>query len=491
MGLLSDPENQRRVLRLLRSRKWPLVGCVVVVALAALLALPYDEVSQPDHIQENALSPHLVSATVSRTFEERAEQLVTSLQTVRTSNEQLEEIASFWQKHGLEHHWVDCAEPSPQRCAVLATEWLHKDVLVLVAAHHRPATESLARTLLEDTTHLGSLQAVLCVEGDAANFQLVKIMLGGDAGSMPNYDMVLAARAAMRQVGINSIIGTEVTEDYKRGTLSDPVKRYMASLKVFWRGLRDMALGVPESAHAPFLRRNVPALTLTLAAAPHQRPVRAERLGGIVEVVLRTLNNHCQRFNLSFNYYIPTGYQRIVSIGRYLGPALALLGAVLLWVLGTHAAPKEVANAPPATPAMSQKPSTASPDDKPEESTATSPRWRSGPEPYLTEIPSLSLAMAASLLAVVAVALRWQETRPDAVLVSLPVLGLPLALRAWQGSYVEVLAVLVVAFAVSFVYMPLGLGLGALLLAVVLTTMRERPLPGRRTASPAHSTVDR
>eukprot|EP00045_Choanoeca_perplexa_P017409 m.253057 g.253057 ORF g.253057 m.253057 type:complete len:663 (+) comp17530_c0_seq3:32-2020(+) len=389
MGLLSDPKNQQKLLYQLLIHHRKLIYALLTLSFLGWAALPLDQVSQGDHVQENAMQASLKATTsFDKLLEEEVKALAAELHQA-TDAQRMAAISRYWQQHHLQPQTQDFnysgkhatnlftilrsqrgdgaesvilhaafASHDGEREANVAGVALavvtarhfadlpfwHKDVVVVVTpdeAGTRSFVEMLMSSNLYRNVHIessvytfGAPQAALSIKSQRDYFTHLELELHGYNGLMPNYDMVMAAKLAA-----NNLLVIPSTEEFMT-YMSTPsaIDRYLHSFNCLLKSMTQMMHGLPSGDHAPFLSANIPAFTIRLTTADISPKFRKPlaKAGSLLEALFRRLNNLGQRFNLSFTFYLPVGLRRIVSIGRYLGPVAALLlagavQAVVLW----------------------------------------------------------------------------------------------------------------------------------------------------------------
>ena len=63
MGLISDPRNQQKILHKILLHHRAAIYVLIAISVIGWLALPITQVSQGDHVQENALQTGLDATT--------------------------------------------------------------------------------------------------------------------------------------------------------------------------------------------------------------------------------------------------------------------------------------------------------------------------------------------------------------------------------------------------------------------------------------------
>jgi glycosylphosphatidylinositol transamidase len=96
------------------------------------------------------------------------------------------------------------------------------------------------------------------------------------------------------------------------------------------------ATSLPTGAHGVFQKFGIQALTLQTLDQENDAAyltITVGQLGGVVEGIVRSLNNLLERFNRSFWFYLLPSTRRYVSIGMYMVPFALLLSPLLLRVV--------------------------------------------------------------------------------------------------------------------------------------------------------------
>eukprot|EP00879_Flechtneria_rotunda_P032149 GHRR01035308.1.p1 GENE.GHRR01035308.1~~GHRR01035308.1.p1 ORF type:complete len:582 (+),score=254.23 GHRR01035308.1:441-2186(+) len=231
------------------------------------------------------------------------------------------------------------------------------------------------------------LQQALVVELPSDSFNRILVSLEGWEGSLPKLDMFwlirwfcwsyVAAPIELPHLGaptaaltpyITPILNNLLPNGGANSPIGKAVVAHVSKITIMCQFIWRQAWGLPTGAHAPFKGLMVDAATLRIItkdpqgvvvgaqgligagnsgsalAKSHnmhgqfeQQPQQVlgfdqalMQLGEVLELILRSCNVLIERFHHSLFLYVLTGLNEYVSVERYIGPVVVLIGALLL-----------------------------------------------------------------------------------------------------------------------------------------------------------------
>jgi hypothetical protein len=125
-------------------------------------------------------------------------------------------------------------------------------------------------------------------------------------------------------------------------TAANKARAYARRLGLTLRFAGQQARGVPTGPHAPFKWRNTDALTITfhggasLPPALQRPPLRTRQAAELLELAVRSCSVLIERLHHAFFLYALSSPDHFVSVERYIGPACALIGVMVLQAAGAR-----------------------------------------------------------------------------------------------------------------------------------------------------------
>ncbi|XP_067052585.1 glycosylphosphatidylinositol anchor attachment 1 protein-like isoform X1 [Acropora muricata] len=208
-------------------------------------------------------------------------------------------------------------------------------------AYHGLSNPYISSASLEG--HSGSIQAALNLEFTREKVSSFHVAIEGINGQLPNLDLVNTVFRLCRKERIPAALHTEGYHE-NLGTWADSVSSLVTMVMMMFH----QASGRPTGNHGLFHRYRIEALTMRESGVTEEYGRGFLTTGGVLEGVVRSLNNLLEPFHQSFFFYLLPESHRYVSIGLYMPPfGCLLLGpaimAIVLWS-SASAGPKSVAN---------------------------------------------------------------------------------------------------------------------------------------------------
>ncbi|XP_011310365.1 glycosylphosphatidylinositol anchor attachment 1 protein [Fopius arisanus] len=177
------------------------------------------------------------------------------------------------------------------------------------------------------TGRAGSIQAAINLELHAMKIASVDVKIEGLNGQLPNLDLVNLAQNAIKR---EMVRGT-FQKRFDIGSKFSELKKWSHNFKTLASMVLTQATGVPTGNHGLFHRYGIEAITLE-GNEKIQRgaDVNFDRIGRIVESMVRSLNNLLERFHQSFFFYLLAATDRFISIGLYMPSLVAIIGPLFI-----------------------------------------------------------------------------------------------------------------------------------------------------------------
>ncbi|KAK2719626.1 hypothetical protein QYM36_005190 [Artemia franciscana] len=236
-----------------------------------------------------------------------------------------------------------------------SASFLAKDIIFLISDHeylgvqawleayHRVAPDAGLIYSEDLQFRAGSIQAALNLEIPQSVVSRIDIKIQGLNGQFPNLDLINLAHLICRKENIQSSFQNLIDSDNE----SPFFKKYLGNIRTMLLMMLSQATGIPTGNHGLFHQFGIDAITLTgyfelemhsneseSESEMHSR-VSYQKLGRVLEGIVRSLNNLQERFHRSFFFYILSGTNRFISISVYIIPFLIMVASLLLRALSS------------------------------------------------------------------------------------------------------------------------------------------------------------
>ncbi|GER47441.1 GPI transamidase component family protein /Gaa1-like family protein [Striga asiatica] len=234
----------------------------------------------------------------------------------------------------------------------------HQEICFAGTLGDRKTTRGHGDAISNDFRRAGTMAAALVIKvaDNSMEFgnDVLNIYAEASNGQMPNLDLInivnyLAVHGQGLQVRVDKvwslldswwlkslgklfevlgIVGKSLNPQWKFGI---PAADYVDGCATLASSLYNQALGVPTGPHGAFRDYQVDAITMEISPkylSASQRIMFLQRVGRLVEGVIRSVNNLLEKFHQSFFLYLLTSPSRFASVGVYM-IAFALLIAPL------------------------------------------------------------------------------------------------------------------------------------------------------------------
>ncbi|XP_015117329.1 glycosylphosphatidylinositol anchor attachment 1 protein [Diachasma alloeum] len=173
----------------------------------------------------------------------------------------------------------------------------------------------------------GSIQAAINLEMHAMKVASIDVKIEGLNGQLPNLDLVNLAQNAIKKEMVRGTF-------QKRFDMSNKFpqfKKWSHHFHTLASMVLTQATGVPTGNHGLFHRYGIEAITLEgMEKTDRGAEVNFDRIGRIVESMVRSLNNLLERFHQSFFFYLLAATDRYISIGLYMPALVAIIGCLFI-----------------------------------------------------------------------------------------------------------------------------------------------------------------
>ncbi|XP_063983235.1 glycosylphosphatidylinositol anchor attachment 1 protein [Diachasmimorpha longicaudata] len=173
----------------------------------------------------------------------------------------------------------------------------------------------------------GAIQAAINLEIHAMKIASIDVKIEGLNGQLPNLDLVNLAQNAIKK---EMVRGT-FQKRFDMNNKFPHFKKWSHHFHTLTSMVLTQATGVPTGNHGLFHRYGIEAITLEgMEKTDRGAEVNFDRIGRIVESMVRSLNNLLERFHQSFFFYLLAATDRYISIGLYMPSLVAIIGPLFL-----------------------------------------------------------------------------------------------------------------------------------------------------------------